>query len=92
MQFDYCSQGALFMSPLSANFLSLSLMISLILPATAAAVRIGDFELSPEQASIPLQEIHSGGPAKDGIPAIDNPRFVQSGRSLRLSRNRGFSG
>ena len=27
-------------------------------------------------ASIPVEEILSGGPAKDGIPAIDTPRFV----------------
>ncbi|MGE3280063.1 MAG: DUF3179 domain-containing protein [Alphaproteobacteria bacterium] len=28
------------------------------------------------KASVPLQEIVSGGPAKDGIPAIDRPEFV----------------
>lgn len=28
------------------------------------------------QHSVPLDEIVSGGPPKDGIPAIDNPRFV----------------
>ena len=27
-------------------------------------------------ASIPVREILSGGPPKDGIPAIDKPRFV----------------
>jgi len=27
-------------------------------------------------AGIPVTEIHLGGPAKDGIPAIDRPRFV----------------
>lgn len=26
--------------------------------------------------SVPLLEIHAGGPGKDGIPAIDKPRFV----------------
>ncbi|MBI4195162.1 MAG: DUF3179 domain-containing protein [Betaproteobacteria bacterium] len=26
--------------------------------------------------SVPLEEIHSGGPPKDGIPAVDQPRFV----------------
>jgi hypothetical protein len=26
--------------------------------------------------AVPLAEIHSGGPGKDGIPAIDRPRFV----------------
>jgi len=28
--------------------------------------------------SIPLNEILSGGPAKDGIPSIDNPKFVDT--------------
>jgi hypothetical protein len=28
------------------------------------------------QHSIPLDEIFSGGPAKDGIPSIDNPAFI----------------
>jgi hypothetical protein len=29
---------------------------------------------------IPLDEIKSGGPPKDGIPAIDNPKFVKDAR------------
>jgi len=31
--------------------------------------------------SIPLDEISSGGPDKDGIPAIDRPRFVRAERA-----------
>ena len=31
--------------------------------------------------SIPLDEILSGGPAKDGIPAIDRPRFVPAAKA-----------
>ena len=27
------------------------------------------------RASVPLSEIISGGPPKDGIPSIDDPRF-----------------
>ncbi len=30
---------------------------------------------STMKSSIPLDEIYSGGPGKDGIPSIDNPRF-----------------
>ncbi len=33
--------------------------------------RGGGFDMS--QHSIPLEEIHSGGPPKDGIPAVSNP-------------------
>lgn len=29
-----------------------------------------------ENSLIPIEQILSGGPAKDGIPAIDNPRFI----------------
>lgn len=27
-------------------------------------------------ALIPVEEIHFGGPPKDGIPSLDNPKFV----------------
>lgn len=33
--------------------------------------------------SIPLDEILSGGPSKDGIPAIDQPRFVPASKASR---------
>jgi len=29
--------------------------------------------------SIPLEDIRGGGPGKDGIPSIDNPKFVKTG-------------
>ncbi len=29
-----------------------------------------------DNASIPVREIHSGGPSKDGIPAINQPKFT----------------
>lgn len=34
------------------------------------------FDLS--KSSIPVEEIKSGGPPKDGIPAIDNPKFLKA--------------
>jgi hypothetical protein len=34
--------------------------------------------------SIPLEEIRSGGPGKDGIPAIDRPRFVPAAKASRV--------
>jgi len=34
--------------------------------------------------SVALEEIVSGGPPKDGIPAIDDPQFVPVGESARL--------
>jgi hypothetical protein len=34
--------------------------------------------------SLPLEEFQSGGPPKDGIPAIDRPRFVSTGEADRF--------
>lgn len=35
-------------------------------------------------SSIPVEEIKSGGPPKDGIPAIDNPRFLKDSERASL--------
>ena len=44
-------------------------------PASAARkVKKNGFDL--EGALIPVQEIRSGGPPRDGIPSIDRPQFV----------------
>jgi len=37
--------------------------------------------------SIPLNEILSGGPGKDGIPAIDNPAFVSASKASFLEES-----
>ena len=37
------------------------------------------------KASVPLGEIMSGGPPKDGIPAVDRPEFVDARASQGLS-------
>jgi hypothetical protein len=31
-------------------------------------------------ALVPINEIHQGGPPRDGIPALDNPLFLPPGR------------
>src|SRR5688572_12651873 len=36
------------------------------------------WETDFERHSVPLNEFVSGGPGKDGIPAIDRPRFVST--------------
>ncbi|MBW2148158.1 MAG: DUF3179 domain-containing protein [Deltaproteobacteria bacterium] len=51
---------------------------SLILSA-AALVLLTGFNL--DNAIVPRDEILSGGPPKDGIPAILNPKFIQPGRA-----------
>ncbi|RDH90295.1 MAG: hypothetical protein DIZ77_10350 [endosymbiont of Seepiophila jonesi] len=37
-----------------------------------------------KDALIPVDEIYHGGPAKDGIPAIDNPRFQHADEAVNL--------
>jgi len=49
------------------------LVLSLMSPSAHGS---GEFDLSKH--SVPLKEILSGGPPKDGIPAILNPVFVQA--------------
>ncbi len=34
--------------------------------------------------SVPLNEIVDGGPSKDGIPALDAPKFVPAGQAERF--------
>lgn len=61
--------------------------------AVAAAIAIAIFAFSPQSTQnievsgtddsntgplVPLEKIVSGGPPKDGIPSIDNPRFVSA--------------
>ncbi|MEE9369707.1 MAG: DUF3179 domain-containing protein [Pontiella sp.] len=43
----------------------------------SAEGRYNEFDVS--NATIPLSEIHSGGPPRDGIPSIDHPKFISSG-------------
>lgn len=38
-------------------------------------------------ALIDVNEIHHGGPAKDGIPAIDQPKFINASQAQYLSDN-----
>ncbi len=56
----------------------------LVLGAAVAALvwsgtRKNGFDLS--NASIPVGEVLSGGPPRDGIPAIDKPRFIAAHRA-----------
>ena len=49
--------------------------------AAGASDRLNGFALEP--ASIPIGEIHRGGPLRDGIPALVSPKPVAAdGRSL----------
>ncbi|MCG8429150.1 MAG: DUF3179 domain-containing protein [Chromatiales bacterium] len=50
-----------------------------IISSVAQAYTKNGFEL--DGASVPAREILSGGPPKDGIPAIDRPKFLAADRA-----------
>ncbi len=54
----------------------LSLLTTLLLNGTGVAwgVERNGFDLS--SSLVPVAEIHAGGPARDGIPALDHPAFI----------------
>ena len=49
-----------------------------------------DFITNTNIHSIPLHEVFSGGPAKDGIPAINNPKFVSVEQTNLDPRTQGI--
>ena len=62
------------------SLITLVPLFYLILTAgVAQAVTKNGFSL--DEASIPVDEILSGGPPRDGIPAIDNPQFLTSDKA-----------
>lgn len=52
---------------------------ALLAPGGATARTLNGFDLSG--ALVPVSAIASGGPPRDGIPAIDKPRFVEAARA-----------
>ena len=60
-------------------------VIALLLFTTASAKEINGFEL--DDALIPASQIFSGGPDKDGIPSIDNAKFVKPSAADFMQEN-----
>lgn len=56
--------------------LLIAVSIPVIIPYVRSAQPYNGFNV--ENALIPVEQIHQGGPPRDGIPAIDNPKFVSS--------------
>jgi len=73
------SLAALSLAALSLLFAGASIAAS---AAEANAARPNGFDLGA--ASVPVDEIRHGGPPRDGIPAIDRPKFVPA-REARLA-------
>ncbi len=59
------------------RFLLLIIPFLAVLPNLPAQSILG-FDLS--NATVPVDEIHRGGPPPDGIPAIDEPQFTAAGQ------------
>jgi hypothetical protein len=64
------------------------LLLALILTSAAGAAPSGlaaqeSWRTDFTRHTVPLEEIVSGGPPKDGIPAIDDPRFVAVAKADR---------
>ena len=58
--------------------LAFALTASAEIPPAGAS---DEFSTDFSRHTVPLEEIRSGGPPKDGIPAIDDPRFVDVGQA-----------
>lgn len=58
----------------------LSLLVAVI--AYALGLENNGFDLS--DSLVPADQIHLGGPPRDGIPAIDNPRFIAADKAAFL--------
>jgi len=57
--------------------------------ASAAPPNPADFNgFDVANASVPTQAIQRGGPPKDGIPAIDRPKFVRAEQARLAAENR----
>ncbi len=51
-------------------------VVALALGASPALAQRDEWETDFSRHTVPLEEIVSGGPPKDGIPALDEPRFI----------------
>jgi hypothetical protein len=62
----------------------LPILLSGLLVGSALSLAAGFNGFDVSNALVPLNEIRSGGPPRDGIPAIDRPRFVSPGAARGL--------
>ncbi|MCL4179703.1 MAG: DUF3179 domain-containing protein [Verrucomicrobia bacterium] len=60
------------------------ILLAGLLVGSALSLAAGFSGFDVSNALVPLSEIRSGGPPRDGIPAIDRPRFVSPGAARGL--------
>jgi len=63
----------------------LVILAAVFLSGSSATLIKNGFDL--RNTSIPVEEIHRGGPPKDGIPAINSPKFVSGDQQVLLKPN-----
>jgi len=54
------------------------LLICLFISTAAQADRYNGFDV--RGSLIPADEIYQGGPPRDGIPALDKPKFIKANK------------
>ena len=62
-----------------ARPLLLVIIAALLAMQSLQARELNGFKL--DDASVPPAEIQHGGPPRDGIPALNNPKFVTEGQA-----------
>src|SRR6056297_2021662 len=67
------------------RLLRVLIIILMIMPAAdqLAAQGLQGFDTNTSKKSIDLDELLNGGPGKDGIPSINNPKFVSQEQAAR---------
>ena len=73
------------MAILAALFLAVFTTLSLANDEADRFVRMGWTKTDFSKVTVPLSEVMSGGPPRDGIPSIDNPQFEPAGTDKTLS-------
>lgn len=58
------------------NYITFTILIVLLVPFGVFGQQFKGWDTNLSKKSIDLNELKSGGPPKDGIPAIKNPKFV----------------
>lgn len=72
-------------SMLAALFLAMFAALSLASDDAERFVRMGWANTDFSQVTVPLSEVMSGGPPRDGIPPIDNPQFQPASADKTLT-------
>jgi hypothetical protein len=65
-------------------------VLALLMVVEVSAQQLNGFDLSG--ARVPVHEILRGGPPRDGIPSIDDPRFVEASQAQCLHDKDGVMG